>query len=141
MPHGYLSIHAWKIYRSTFRNASIHLGIKQINSKKAFFSLHSSTRWEGYFDLQSGRYRPAYEKYLTDYLHTIIANNTQLYTIYENGLRKSVDAFPDYFSSLYRHTMLRKLGLQGHRDTTSDTQTNLSKSMQGHTAVSILCYG
>jgi len=35
-------------------------------------------------------------------------------------LRKSLDEFPAYFSSLYRHTMLRKLGLVGHRDTERD---------------------
>ena len=32
-------------------------------------------------------------------------------------LRKSLDGFPALFSSLYRHTMLRKLGLSGRRDT------------------------
>ena len=35
-------------------------------------------------------------------------------------LRRSLDAFVPYFSSLYRHTMLRKLGLLGHRDTERD---------------------
>jgi len=32
-------------------------------------------------------------------------------------LRASIDAFPRLFSSLYRHTMLRKLGLSGRGDT------------------------
>jgi serine/tyrosine/threonine adenylyltransferase len=35
-------------------------------------------------------------------------------------LRKTIDAFPPTFSSLYRHTMLRKLGLSGRGDTQSD---------------------
>jgi serine/tyrosine/threonine adenylyltransferase len=35
-------------------------------------------------------------------------------------LRKLIDAFPPTFSSLYRHTMLRKLGLVGHRDSAAD---------------------
>jgi uncharacterized protein YdiU (UPF0061 family) len=35
-------------------------------------------------------------------------------------LRRSVDAFPDEFSALYRHTMLRKLGLTGMRATIVD---------------------
>lgn len=35
-------------------------------------------------------------------------------------LRATLDAFPDVFSSLYRHTMLRKLGLSGRRDTEAD---------------------
>jgi len=34
-----------------------------------------------------------------------------------DSLRKTVDAFPREFSSLYRHTMLRKLGLSGRGDT------------------------
>jgi uncharacterized protein YdiU (UPF0061 family) len=33
-------------------------------------------------------------------------------------LRKTIDAFPTVFSSLYRHTMLRKLGLEGRREHT-----------------------
>jgi uncharacterized protein YdiU (UPF0061 family) len=41
-------------------------------------------------------------------------------------LRRTLDAFPDTFSSLYRHTMLRKLGLRGHRDTTSDDDALLT---------------
>ncbi|HEY5926440.1 MAG TPA: YdiU family protein [Kofleriaceae bacterium] len=41
-------------------------------------------------------------------------------------LRKSIDAFPDYFSSLYRHTMLRKLGLSGHRDSAADDDALLT---------------
>jgi serine/tyrosine/threonine adenylyltransferase len=41
-------------------------------------------------------------------------------------LRRSLDAFPPYFSSLYRHTMLRKLGLSGHRDTESDDDALLT---------------
>jgi uncharacterized protein YdiU (UPF0061 family) len=32
-------------------------------------------------------------------------------------LRKTIDAFPDVFASFHRHSMLRKLGLRGHRDT------------------------
>ena len=35
----------------------------------------------------------------------------------KNALRRTVDAFPREFSSLYRHTMLRKLGLSGRGDT------------------------
>jgi len=35
-------------------------------------------------------------------------------------LRKTIDAFPATFSAQYRHTMLRKLGLHGHRDTARD---------------------
>jgi uncharacterized protein YdiU (UPF0061 family) len=35
-------------------------------------------------------------------------------------LRATIDRFPAVFSSLYRHTMLRKLGLCGHRETHSD---------------------
>jgi uncharacterized protein YdiU (UPF0061 family) len=37
-----------------------------------------------------------------------------------DALRASLDAYPAYFSSLYRHTMLRKLGLYGHRDSERD---------------------
>jgi uncharacterized protein YdiU (UPF0061 family) len=42
-------------------------------------------------------------------------------------LRKSLDAFPSYFSSLYRHTMLRKLGLAGHRDSEADDNALLAE--------------
>jgi uncharacterized protein YdiU (UPF0061 family) len=35
-------------------------------------------------------------------------------------LRATLDAFSGVFSSLYRHTMLRKLGLSGRRDTEAD---------------------
>ncbi len=35
-------------------------------------------------------------------------------------LRATIDAFPKQFSSLYRHTMLRKLGLSGRAETQAD---------------------
>ncbi len=41
-------------------------------------------------------------------------------------LRKTIDAFPAVFSSLYRSTMLRKLGLAGRRDTHSDDEELLT---------------
>ncbi|HEY5949202.1 MAG TPA: YdiU family protein [Kofleriaceae bacterium] len=41
-------------------------------------------------------------------------------------LRKTIDAFPNVFSSLYRHTMLRKLGLVGHRDTAGEDDALLT---------------
>jgi uncharacterized protein YdiU (UPF0061 family) len=42
-------------------------------------------------------------------------------------LRKTIDAFPAVFSSLYRSTMLRKLGLAGRRDTHSDDEELLTR--------------
>jgi uncharacterized protein YdiU (UPF0061 family) len=42
-------------------------------------------------------------------------------------LRAALDAFPREFSSLYRHTMLRKLGLTGRADTTPDDDELLGK--------------
>jgi serine/tyrosine/threonine adenylyltransferase len=42
-------------------------------------------------------------------------------------LRKTIDAFPSMFASLYRHTMLRKLGLHGHRDSAADDDALLTK--------------
>ena len=41
-------------------------------------------------------------------------------------LRASVDAFPGEFSTLYRHTMLRKLGLTGRRTTQLDDDVLLT---------------
>jgi uncharacterized protein YdiU (UPF0061 family) len=41
-------------------------------------------------------------------------------------LRKTIDRFPAEFSSLYRHTMLRKLGLSGRGDTTADDEALLT---------------
>ena len=41
-------------------------------------------------------------------------------------LRKSLDAFPTLFSSLYRHTMLRKLGLIGRRETAAEDEELLT---------------
>jgi serine/tyrosine/threonine adenylyltransferase len=41
-------------------------------------------------------------------------------------LRRSVDAFPDELSSLYRATMLRKLGLYARRDTTAQDDALLT---------------
>jgi len=42
-------------------------------------------------------------------------------------LRKTLDDFPKVFSALYRHTMLRKLGLCGHRDTERDDNDLLTQ--------------
>jgi uncharacterized protein YdiU (UPF0061 family) len=41
-------------------------------------------------------------------------------------LRKSLDAFASRFSSLYRNTMLRKLGLEGRRDTSAEDEALLT---------------
>jgi uncharacterized protein YdiU (UPF0061 family) len=41
-------------------------------------------------------------------------------------LRKIIDRFPPEFSSLYRHTMLRKLGLAGRADTAPDDDALLT---------------
>jgi serine/tyrosine/threonine adenylyltransferase len=41
-------------------------------------------------------------------------------------LRATLDAFPEHFSSLYRNTMLRKLGLDGRRDTEADDEELLT---------------
>jgi uncharacterized protein YdiU (UPF0061 family) len=41
-------------------------------------------------------------------------------------LRKTVDAFPELFSSLYRNTMLRKLGLEGRRETAAEDEALLT---------------
>jgi uncharacterized protein YdiU (UPF0061 family) len=41
-------------------------------------------------------------------------------------LRRSLDAFPAHFSSLHRHSMLRKLGLAGRRETTADDDALLT---------------
>jgi uncharacterized protein YdiU (UPF0061 family) len=42
-------------------------------------------------------------------------------------LRAALDAFPREFSSLYRHTMLRKLGLSGRAETTADDDALLGQ--------------
>jgi serine/tyrosine/threonine adenylyltransferase len=45
-------------------------------------------------------------------------------------LRKTIDAFPATFSSLYRHTMLRKLGLSGRIETTTEDDELLTALSQ-----------
>src|SRR5262245_12382350 len=42
-------------------------------------------------------------------------------------LRRTLDEFPATFSSHHRHTMLRKLGLPGHRDTHRDDEELLTR--------------
>jgi hypothetical protein len=50
-------------------------------------------RWEGYFDLKQGRFRAAYEKYLTDYVHAIVQNNPALYGLLDRNLRHAIDSW------------------------------------------------
>jgi len=51
------------------------------------------------------------------------------------ALRHTVEAFPTEFSTFHRHTMLRKLGLSGRRDTAFDDDvllTELESLLLGH---------
>ncbi len=53
-------------------------------------------RWIQFFELKQGKYRVAFEKYLSDYLRDIAANNHQLYGIHNAHLNRAInDWFKD----------------------------------------------
>jgi hypothetical protein len=50
-------------------------------------------RWEGFFDMKQGRYKAAYEKFMTDYVHAVQAKNKDLYPILRVQLTRAVNAW------------------------------------------------